>query len=153
MSILPQQFEHILAIEDEKTQRMITLKEDMYTLGRSGKTSILIDDRRVSRHHATIIRKGDIRGINKSLFWIMDGNLNGQKSTNGIIINGKSCVSHKLKIGALILLGSQTKIKYYKFSLVALRQILKTGQTLNQSILERMLLGQEDSKQTMVVST
>ncbi len=153
MSILQQQFEHILAIEDEETQRMITLKEDMYTLGRSGETSILILDRQVSRHHATIIRKRDIRRINKSSFWIMDGNLNGQKSTNGIIINGKSCKSHKLKIGDLILLGFQTKIKYYKFSLIALREILKTGQTLNQSILERMLLRQEDSKQTMIVST
>ncbi|MDJ0716336.1 MAG: FHA domain-containing protein [Prochloraceae cyanobacterium] len=150
MSSLQQQFEHILAIEDEKNQRMITLKEDMYTLGRSGKTSILIVDRQVSRHHATIIRKRDIR-INKSSFWIMDGNLNGQKSTNGLIINGKSCVSHKLKIGDIILLGSKTKIKYYKFSLVALKQILKAGQTLNQSILERMLLRQEDSKQTMVI--
>ena len=147
---LQQKFEHILAIEDEKNQRMVTLKNDTYTLGRSPKNSIVIYDRKVSRLHATILRQKKFQ-TNQLAFWIIDGDRNGNRSTNGIIINGKPCLSHKLKIGDTILLGNTSKIKYYKFSIVALKKILKTGQSLNQSILEKMLLRQEDNKKTMVI--
>ena len=149
MSTLQQQFEHILVIKDLKDRRMITLKKEIYTLGRASKNGIIIYDRQVSRYHATLVRKQNMR-TKKYFFWLIDGDLKGKRSTNGLLINNKQCLSRKLKIGDVIALGDDTTIKYYKFSRLALQKLLKPGQILNQALLEKMLINNDQNKKTIV---
>lgn len=149
MSTLQQQFEHILVVKDRKDRRMITLEKNIYTLGRASKNGIVIYDRQVSRYHATLVRKQDMR-TKKYSFWLIDGDLKGKRSTNGLLINNKQCLSRKLKIGDVITLGDATTIKYYKFSRLALKKLLKPGQILNQALIEKMLFNNDENKKTIV---
>lgn len=149
MSTLQQQFEHILVVQDCKDRRMITLKKNIYTLGRASKNGIVIYDRQVSRCHATLVRKQDM-GTKKYSFWLIDGDLKGKRSTNGLLINNKQCLSRKLKIGDVIALGDATTLNYYKFSRLALQKLLKPGQILNQALLEKMLFNNDENKKTIV---
>ena len=143
------QFEHILAIEDTKGQRIITLNQKMYSLGRGAKNSIVIFDRQVSRTHATIIQK-DRPGSKDCTFWIYDGDLQGKRSTNGLIINKKRQLSHQLKVGDLIFLGDNSKLKYYQFSTKTV-QLLRSAKKLGNSIISTILIEKQDAKQTVVL--
>ena len=55
----PQQFHHILVINDSKGRRIISLENSNYTLGRDSQSDIVIYDYQVSRLHATLIKKED----------------------------------------------------------------------------------------------
>jgi len=149
VSTLQQQFEHILVLKDRKGRRIVTLEKNVYTLGRASKNGIVIYDRQVSRYHATLVRKQDMR-TKKYSFWLIDGDLKGKRSTNGLLINSKQCLSRKLKIGDVITLGDATTIKYYKFSRLALQKILKPGQMLNQALIDKMLFNNDENKKTIV---
>ncbi|MDJ0726554.1 MAG: FHA domain-containing protein [Prochloraceae cyanobacterium] len=142
------QFEHILAIEDRKGQRIITLNQKMYSLGRSTKNSIVIFDRQVSRTHATIIKQQ--KGNRNCTFWIYDGNLQGKRSTNGIVINKKRLLSHQLQVGDLIMLGDNTVLKYYQFSTKTV-QLLRSAKKLGNSTISTILMSKQEIKQTVVL--
>lgn len=148
MNTLPQ-FEHILAIEDRKNKRLISLKKEVYSLGRDPHNTIVICGRQVSRRHATLLRKNMPKDRDYS-FWIVDGDLEGHRSTNGLLINGKYCLSHKLKIGDAIVLGDDTRIKYYKLSSKAVEELLKPGERLSSSVLDRLAQKNDDLKKTLV---
>lgn len=149
MDLQDKQFEHILAIEDKKGQRIITLKGDSYTLGRSSKNSIVIFDRQVSRCHATIVKQKK-QGNDEYVFWIYDGDLKGKKSTNGLVINKRRKASHQLKVGDLILLGDNTKLKYYQFSTKTV-QLLQSARKLGTSIISTILIEKHSAKKTVVL--
>ena len=57
-----------------------------------------------SRHHATLVRLFADRSIPRSedSFVLWDGEINGQKSTNGSKINGKKVIYQQLKTGDII---------------------------------------------------
>jgi pSer/pThr/pTyr-binding forkhead associated (FHA) protein len=57
----------------------------IYAIGRSGGSDFVIDDRTVSRHHATIRREG--------AFWVLVdvGSTNGTR-VNGVRIDGRSVI-------------------------------------------------------------
>ncbi|ACK71528.1 diguanylate cyclase/phosphodiesterase with PAS/PAC sensor(s) [Gloeothece citriformis PCC 7424] len=103
---------HILVIEDQKSKRIVSLKENTYTVGRDPNASIILYDRQVSRHHATLLRIKDYQNRH-SVYRIIDGNLQGKKSTNGIIVNGKYTLDHELKSGDLIRFGTTSKASYH----------------------------------------
>ena len=108
-------FRHILKIEAPLGQSIIDLDRNYYTLGRGSKNSIIIQDKEVSRCHATIVRQKHTR-FNKNIFWIYDGNLKGKRSTNGLIINDEYCLKHLLKPKDLIFLGKNVKLTYHQLS-------------------------------------
>jgi len=149
MNSLHKQFEHILAIEDSKGQRIITLNQEIYSLGRSSKNSIVIFDRQVSRYHATIVKKEATEREDLS-FWIYDGDLKGKRSTNGLIINKQRHLSHQLKVGDLIMLGDNVKLKYYQFSTKTV-QLLNSAKSLGNSVISKILTEKPNSKQTVVL--
>ncbi len=128
MSNLPE-FRHILVIEDQKSKRIVALKESTYSLGRDPSNTILIYDRQVSRHHATILRVTDYQN-NYHSYRVIDGSLQGKRSTNGIIVNGKYCLSHELKHGDFIRFGSKSKISYQILSSASEVDLLKDGNTV-----------------------
>jgi diguanylate cyclase (GGDEF)-like protein len=112
-----QPFRHILVIEDRKARRIVALEQPTYSMGREPSNDIVIYDRIVSRHHATLLRiKKSPRHDSDYFYRIIDGDLEGHKSTNGIVVNGTGCDSHNLKHGDVIVLGNEAKVSYYILS-------------------------------------
>ncbi|MGK7957696.1 MAG: FHA domain-containing protein, partial [Crocosphaera sp.] len=50
---------HLLVIADQKSRRIIPLKDETYSIGRDPNSNILLYDRQVSRHHATLLKIDD----------------------------------------------------------------------------------------------
>jgi diguanylate cyclase (GGDEF)-like protein len=109
---------HVLTVEDPKGFRNFLLHNTTYSLGRSLENSIVLRSNLVSRQHAVILA---IAHPNKSAYFfrIMDGNLEGQRSTNGILINGKKRLSHVLSHGDEILFSKETRAIYQVISAIA----------------------------------
>jgi signal transduction histidine kinase len=101
----------VLVVEDTKGKRLINLDKNIYSIGRDSKNSIVIYSKLVSRHHATMLRITDTENSNY-LFQILDGDLQGNHSTNGLIINGKPCLSKHLQHQDLIIFGGKAHANY-----------------------------------------
>ena len=127
------QSEQILLIEDLRGKRIFSFKKPWYSLGRAAQNSIVIRDRQVSRYHATLLLKKslDFSGYD---YWIIDGDLQGNKSTNGLFIEGTYRLVHQLKNRDLIFLGDRNKLRYYQFS-----------NSRKDQLLLKKLLGDQDS--------
>lgn len=108
-----QKFRHILVIEDRKGRRIIPLEQTQYTIGRDSNNSVVLYDYQVSRTHASLIRQTDGDDDNDFSYRILDGNLQGKKSTNGISINGRSMPFRDLKHGDSIFFANEAKASYY----------------------------------------
>ena len=106
---------HLLTIEDKKGKKTYRLEAETYSLGRDPSNSIVLHDSSISRHHATILRIPSAYG-DRSYFRIIDGSFNGKRSTNGIAINGRKCLSGDLKHGDKIEFGNKISAKYYSLS-------------------------------------
>ncbi|EAZ87974.1 diguanylate cyclase domain-containing protein, partial [Crocosphaera chwakensis] len=104
-----------MVLEDSNSRRTISLEDSKYSLGRHSSNSIIIYSKQVSRRHATLIRKFN-RKTNQDSFWILDGDLEGQKSQNGIFVNGEKCTIHELKDGDLINFGCEVNASYHAVS-------------------------------------
>lgn len=115
MNTLPP-FRHILVIEDQKARRIVALDEATYALGRESTNDIVIYDQVVSRRHATLVRIRPTPRLDHYAYRIIDGDLEGNRSTNGLLINGRNCQSHNLKHGDVIFLGAEAKVSYYILS-------------------------------------
>jgi diguanylate cyclase (GGDEF)-like protein len=103
---------HILVIEDRESRRTISLDDVKYTIGRHPSNSIPISSKQISRHHATLICKTN-RQTNQYSFWILDGDMEGNKSYNGIFINGEKSLIHELQEGDLINFGCEVNASYH----------------------------------------
>ncbi len=110
-----QKIRHLLVIKDQKGKKTFSLEATTYSLGRDSRNSIQLDSPSISRHHATILRM-TIPEKDNSFFRIIDGSLNGTKSTNGLFINNHKCLSHDLNNGDVIEFGSGVQAKYYALS-------------------------------------
>jgi len=104
--------QHILVVEDQASRRTIILDEANYTMGRHSSNSIQINSRQSSRHHATFVRKFNTK-LNQFTYLIVDGDLEGNKSQNGIFVNGEKCLVHELKDGDLINFGCDVNASYH----------------------------------------
>ncbi|MGA1623240.1 MAG: EAL domain-containing protein [Synechocystis sp.] len=145
------EFRHIFVIEDQKARRIIALDEPTYSIGRESSNDIVIYDQVVSRHHATLIRIKPNPKNESYSYRILDGDLEGNRSTNGLIINGQNAESHDLKHGDVILFGSQSKASYYIVS-TSLEIALFSPMDGNLSFedISRQSLGENDSKSTVI---
>ncbi|EAZ90478.1 FHA domain-containing protein [Crocosphaera chwakensis] len=105
-SVLPQR-EHFLIIEDDKGRQEILLQEPTYSLGRSHDCDIRLRSQFISRHHATLYRR--IREDGSSYYSIVDGDREGKRSVNGLLINQTKIkqASHDLQDGDEIVFGPQ----------------------------------------------
>uniref|UniRef100_B8HWB1 Diguanylate cyclase/phosphodiesterase with FHA and GAF sensor n=1 Tax=Cyanothece sp. (strain PCC 7425 / ATCC 29141) TaxID=395961 RepID=B8HWB1_CYAP4 len=102
---------HLLVVEDNLGRRSILLDADTYSLGRSSGNAIVVHSALVSRQHAMLLRV-DKSDSESQRFRIVDGNLLGNRSTNGLFINGQRCLSHDLKHGDVIEFGVEAKAQY-----------------------------------------
>jgi diguanylate cyclase (GGDEF)-like protein len=121
---------HILVVEDQANRRTIILDEANYTMGRHSSNSIQMNSRQSSRHHATFVRKFNTK-LNQFTYLIVDGDLEGNKSQNGIFINGEKCLIHELKDGDLINFGCDVNASYHQ---MGKRENLTLTSSLNSEV-------------------
>lgn len=107
-----QQIRHLWLIEDSQGRRVITLEANTYSIGRGSTNSIVIHSKRVSRQHAILLRV-TVPETDSYLFRIIDGDLQGKRSTNGLIVNGQRCFAHNLEHGDIITFGGQAIARYF----------------------------------------
>ncbi|MFM7355028.1 MAG: diguanylate cyclase domain-containing protein, partial [Microcystis aeruginosa] len=102
---------YLLIVEDPQGRRTITLEDMKYSLGRKSDNQIVLRSKHASRYHATLIKKSIDR--QKFSYWILDGDLEGNKSHNGIYVNGSKCLIHELKDGDLINFGCDINASFH----------------------------------------
>jgi len=102
---------HLLIIEDSKGRREYVLDNPVYSVGRDPKCDIRLISQFVSRRHATLVQRPDEEG--SYYYRVVDGNLKGKPSANGLLINGRKLQSHDLQDGDKIVFGPQAEATYY----------------------------------------
>ncbi|MEO0456962.1 MAG: FHA domain-containing protein, partial [Cyanobacteria bacterium P01_A01_bin.114] len=123
--------QHLLLIEDDQGKRAVPLTAATSSIGRDVSNSIVLYSKEVSRQHAILLRVTR-PGKHDFLFRLVDGNLQGNPSTNGLFVNGKRANSHDLRQGDTIIFGAQVKARYC---------IAKSDTDL-----DRLLAGDDDSE-------
>ena len=73
----------ILFFQVNKQIIVKTLDKKLYRIGRNGSSDIPLQYKGISRVHASVYFSDDS-------FWIIDGELKGKPSTNGLKVNGQS---------------------------------------------------------------
>jgi pSer/pThr/pTyr-binding forkhead associated (FHA) protein len=102
---------HLLIIEDDRGRREILLTNSVYSLGRQSTCDIRLFSHFVSRYHATLIRRSSEQG--EYYYRLVDGDLQGKRSTNGLLINGRKLQVHDLQDGDEIVFAPQVSAVYY----------------------------------------
>lgn len=102
---------HLIIIEDDKGRREFVLDAPVYSIGRDPKCDIRLVSQFVSRRHATLMQLPKENGT--YYYKIMDGNLKGKPSANGLLINGRKLQSHDLRNEDEIVFGPQVRAIYY----------------------------------------
>lgn len=102
---------HVLVIEEPASRKTILLEEAAYSFGRDASNSVVLFSKKVSRHHATLLRRTD-QSNNCYSFWIIDGNLEGERSKNGVFVNNKRSLVQSLKHDDVIIMAD-VKLTYY----------------------------------------
>ncbi len=117
---------HVLIIEDENSRKTIVLEEANYSLGRDRRNKIILESKKVSRFHGTLLRRTDTQNRSYS-YWLLDGDLQGNRSTNGIYINDKRCLVQELKHEDIIRFGFEIQASYYILDKVEDIALLQSG--------------------------
>ena len=92
---------HLLVIENKQKQYTVNLESATCSIGRDVNNSIVLNSAKISRYHATLLRI-TIPGNDGHQFRIIDGDLGGRRSRNGIKVNGESCFSYDLQDGDIV---------------------------------------------------
>jgi len=105
---------HLLLVDDDKGRRVFQLDAEVYSIGRDPSCHIRLFSMFVSRQHATLRRMTLDDGSFR--YQIVDGNLQGQRSTNKISINGRPISTYELKDGDRVMFGGNAGVKaeYYR---------------------------------------
>jgi diguanylate cyclase (GGDEF)-like protein/PAS domain S-box-containing protein len=106
-----EQIHHILVVEDPSFVREIQLDAATYSIGRHSSNDIVLSCQKTSRNHATILRRTDAKTGQYS-YWILDGDLQGNRSRNGIYINGKKSLVHELQSGDVVHFSGDAFVRY-----------------------------------------
>lgn len=107
-------FQDILIVEDDRGAREIYLKNDLYSIGKGAHSDIRICSHFVSRYQATLVRESLDDGT--YYYRIIDGDILGKKSNNGILVNGRKLQVHNLDNEDEIVFSPGVKATYYRLS-------------------------------------
>ena len=102
---------HILMVEEASFVKEINLEAATYFIGRHSSNDIALSCQKTSRHHATLLKRTDVK-TNRYSYWILDGDLQGNRSRNGIYVNGKKTLVHELKHDDVIQFSADVITKY-----------------------------------------
>jgi len=103
---------HVLIVQDDRGRHRFVLEGELYSIGRDHDCDIRLFSQFVSRHHATLMRIQDDDG--HDAYRIIDGNLKGKLSSNGLLINGQKHQSYELQNEEEIVFGPYVKAVYYR---------------------------------------
>ncbi len=103
---------HFLVIKEQNTQRTIQLESETCSIGRDPHNTIVLNSALISRYHATLLRIS-ISVTENDIFRIIDGDLTGQRSTNGFKVNNNTCFSYDLQDGDVITFADNITATYY----------------------------------------
>ncbi|NJR55701.1 MAG: EAL domain-containing protein [Acaryochloris sp. CRU_2_0] len=103
---------HLLVLKEGMHQQTIVLEAATYSIGRHPANSIVLNAKTVSRQHALMLRIHEPKTGNY-FFRIIDGNIQGRRSRNGLWINGKRRFSHDLKNQEIIAFGEDIEATYH----------------------------------------
>ncbi|MDJ0729086.1 MAG: EAL domain-containing protein [Crocosphaera sp.] len=106
-----QNIQHILAFNLTSGERVFYLDEPQYSIGRYPKNSIVINAEGISRQHGTLIKKN--KNNDHFSYVLIDGNIEGYKSKNGIVVNGERIDKSELKHGDIIHFTKEVTAHYY----------------------------------------
>lgn len=107
------EIQHIIKIKYGDIQQSIILKNEIYSIGRHSSNNIVIHHPTVSRYHCSILPVKYKDKNQQELFWIIDGDLKGNRSANGLFVNGNKSLSHELKSGDKITIGgNEVEVTY-----------------------------------------
>lgn len=102
---------HVLSVEDRDGSRQYTLEAAKYFIGRDIANDICLNSQFASRYHALLLRvPTDVDGTYS--YRILDGDLEGKPSTNGLSVNGQKIRTHHLKPGDTITFAPDAKATY-----------------------------------------
>ncbi|NJK61596.1 MAG: FHA domain-containing protein [Synechococcaceae cyanobacterium SM2_3_1] len=101
---------HILVIDDDDGRRAIALDAATYSLGRDPANLIVLNSTSVSRQHAILLRVPKPDG--EYIYRLLDGNLEGRRSMNGITVNSQKTLAHDLRDGDMVLFGGKVQVQY-----------------------------------------
>lgn len=103
---------HWLIVQDDKGPREFPLGGEVYSIGRAPNCDIRLYSLFVSRRHATLVRRQ--REDGSYYYRIVDGDLKGQVSSNGILINGHKVPAHNLENEDMVTFDPRVTAKYYR---------------------------------------
>lgn len=103
---------HWLIVQDDKGRREFPLGGEVYSIGRAPNCDIRLYSLFVSRRHATLVRRQ--REDGSYYYRIVDGDLKGQSSSNGILINSHKVPSHNLENEDVVTFDPRVTAKYYR---------------------------------------
>lgn len=112
---------HLLIIEDDKGRREFTLDGPVYSIGRDPKCDIRLVSQFVSRRHATLVQMPNEDGT--YYYRIVDGNLRGKTSANGLLINGRKLQAHDLENEDHVVFGPGVNAIYYSLKRDAVQTV------------------------------
>lgn len=93
---------HVLVLKDSSGSRVINLGSSSHTIGRDPSNSLVLESKEVSRQHAILLRVSGT-DANSYGFMLIDGDLQGKRSRNGIMINSRRWTGpHRLQNGDFI---------------------------------------------------
>ncbi|HEY9826419.1 MAG TPA: FHA domain-containing protein [Stenomitos sp.] len=102
---------HVLVIYDQPEPRQILLKSATYSIGRDKLNAIVIPHAAISRQHALLLRM-PVPERNTYRYRLLDGNVSGKPSLNGLMVNGTRCSMWDLQPGDSIVLGEAIRVEY-----------------------------------------
>jgi len=105
-------YRHLLVIQDQAGRRTLNLQASTYTIGRHPSNKIVLKSPMISRQHAVLLRVYD-PSTGHFFFRLIDGDLQGKRSVNGLTVNGVPCQSHVLQHGDLIIFGGDVRARYH----------------------------------------
>ena len=110
---LSRTIKHVLIVTENGKERIINLDATTYSIGRHPANSIVIQEKMVSRQHALLLRIPKSKN-GDCLFRIVDGNLQGKRSQNGVLVNGKRIYAHDLRDHDIITLSDHIQAVYHQ---------------------------------------
>lgn len=105
----------ILIAQLAEYRKTFSLHSFVFTIGRHPSNDLVIQAQQVSRYHATIAWlkfASEVETEESCAYWIIDGKGKQKRSRNGISVNGKKKLLHKLKSGDIITIGNNAQITY-----------------------------------------
>ncbi|MDX2271696.1 MAG: FHA domain-containing protein [Cyanobacteriota bacterium] len=116
---------HVLIVKDRSGPRAYWLTAELYSLGRDASNSIRIDSQYASRHHAILVKMESPLTPDGFVYHIIDGDVEGNPSTNGLYVSGQQTEFRDLEDGDEIQFGSDA-VATYSLQARDLNSILET---------------------------